>query len=270
MLQSVKPSTDAARLRYIRKLRHAATETDAHHHEEIMRVIRFHARPAALVAGSLLTLTLTIGAHAQGTAPAAPAGVLSTQPVLPVIATIAPIFNQLVYFRLPTRFVSIYEGTHADDYAHEWVLPGETNSNWTQMITLTGAQNVIAKHPEADAKSYATSIAAGFQRACPQSFAAKGIFDGKLNGSDAFSMVVSCGNAAASAGHSETTAITVVKGAKDLYTLQWAQRGPQTTKPATIDAEMWLQRIRNLMPLKVCPIVAGEKAPYPSCSANAS
>ncbi|MDC6131314.1 hypothetical protein PPH41_26110, partial [Burkholderia gladioli] len=65
-------------------------------------------------------------------------------------------------------------------------------------------------------------------------------------------------------------AITVVKGAKDLYTLQWAQRGPLSTKPLDIDAAMWLQRVRNLMPLKVCPIVPGEKAPYPSCSANVS
>ncbi|KVM62702.1 hypothetical protein WJ59_24770 [Burkholderia gladioli] len=229
-----------------------------------MRVIR----STALLAGSLLTLTLAAGAQAQ--TPAAAPATSASQPVLPVIATIAPIYNQLVYFRLPTRFVSIYEGTRGDDYAHEWVLPGETNANWSQMITLTGAQNVIAKHPEADAKSYATGIAAGFQKACPQSFSAKGIYDGKLNGSDAFSMVVSCGNAAASAGHSETTAITVVKGAKDLYTLQWAQRGPLSTKPLDIDAAMWLQRVRNLMPLKVCPIVPGEKAPYPSCSANVS
>ncbi len=241
-------------------------DIDAHHHEDIMRVIR----STALIAGSLLTLTLAAGAHAQQAAPAAGQSAQPAAQGLPVIATIAPIFNQLVYFRLPTRFVSIYEGTHGDDYAHEWVLPGETATSWTQMITLTGAQNVIAKHPEADAKSYATSIAAGFQKACPDTFSAKGIYDGKLNGSDAFSMVVSCGNAKASAGHSETTAITVVKGAKDLYTLQWAQRGTQSTRPVPIDGNMWLQRVRNLMPLKVCPIVPGEKAPYPSCSANVS
>jgi hypothetical protein len=136
------------------------------------------------------------------------------------------------------------------------------------MLTLSGARDVSVKYPDATPKKFASGIASGFQRACPSSFAAKGIYEGQLSTRDAFIMVVSCGNAAASAGHSETAVIAVVKGEKDFYTLQWSQRGDATSAPINIDVNMWAAKMKDLMPLKLCSIVPGEQPPYPSCVGN--
>jgi hypothetical protein len=38
-------------------------------------------------------------------------------------------------------------------------------------------------------------------------------------------------------------------------------------KPA-IDEAKWLDRLRQLQPIRFCPIVPGEAAPYPSCTAK--
>jgi hypothetical protein len=216
------------------------------------------SRSAVALASSLVALSLSMGVFAQAENSATDGGGRS-------VSRIAPIFSQLVYFHTPANFVSVFENTHGVRYIHEWVLPGESVSNWTQMLTVTGAQDVSAKHPEATPKVFASSIAGGFQRACPSSFAAKGIYEGQLNARDAFIMVVSCGNAAASAGHSETAMIAVVKGEKDFYTLQWSQRGDAMPTPMDIDVNMWAGRMKSLMPLKLCSIVPGEQPPYTSC-----
>jgi hypothetical protein len=184
------------------------------------------------------------------------------------VMAIAPIFSQLVYFRVPANFVSVFEERHDVRYIHEWVLLGESVSNWTQIITLTGAQNFRLRHPEATPKAFARAIATGFHRRCPTSFSAKGIYEGQLNAQDTFIMVVGCGNAPTNAGHSETAVIAVVKGKKDFYTLHWAQRTDATPTPPDIDVGLWVRRFKSLMPLKLCPIVAGERPPYPSCAGS--
>lgn len=181
------------------------------------------------------------------------------------VGVIAPIFSQLVSFHVPAGYVSVFENLHAGSYIHEWVLSGESVSNWTQMITITGAQDLNLRHSELTPKTFASGIANGFQRACPTSFAAKGVYEGKLSSRDAFIMIVSCGNAAASAGHSETAVIAVIKGEKDFYTLQWGQRGEPTPTPMAIDVKMWVARFKSLMPLTLCPVMAGERPPYPGC-----
>lgn len=211
---------------------------------------------AVALASSFVALFMGVLAHAENSSPHG--GGRS-------FGIITPIFSQLVYFHAPDNFVPVFEDTHGDSYIHEWVLPGESVSNWTQMLTLTGAQDVGVEYPNVTPKAFARGIARSFQRACPSSFVVKGIYEGPLNARDAFIMVVRCGNAAESAGHSETAVIAVVKGEKDFYTLQWAQRGDPTPTPVDIDVKTWAERMKSLMPLKLCPIVPGEHPPYPSC-----
>jgi hypothetical protein len=56
-----------------------------------------------------------------------------------------------------------------------------------------------------------------------------------------------------------------VKGAADGYTIQWAERATSQPKGPLIDDAKWQARLRALMPIRFCAIVAGEAAPYPSC-----
>jgi hypothetical protein len=77
--------------------------------------------------------------------------------------------------------------------------------------------------------------------------------------------VAGCGEVDASADkHSETVLIVAVKGASDAYTIQWAERGPASSG-AGIDEAKWQARLGALMPIRLCAIVPGETAPYPSC-----
>lgn len=183
---------------------------------------------------------------------------------------IMPVFSQLVAFTYPRGFVPAFEDTKGGRYIQESVLKGENVHNWSQMITVTGAKG-LASNPDATPIRFAYGMAAGFRRACPDSFAGKGLGEAKLGGHDAFISVIGCGSLNASGGaHSETTLLIVIKGEQDFYTLQWAERGKASTAPLPFDGAKWSERLKQLAPLALCPIVPGEAAPYPSCSLGRS
>ena len=133
------------------------------------------------------------------------------------------------------------------------------------MITVTGHKGrpAIAKFTP---QGFAGSIAGGFKGACPETFVARSFGETKLGDQDAFVAVAACGKVNASAdGHSETALIVVVRGSTDAYTIQWAERTASQPSGAAIDEAKWQERLHALMPIRFCPIVAGEAAPYPSC-----
>ena len=83
-------------------------------------------------------------------------------------------------------------------------------------------------------------------------------------------MLVGCGSVEDKHGrigtmHSETALIVVIQGAQDMYTIQWAERGTAADKPPVFNDVKWQHRFQQLQPIRICPVVAGEKAPYPSC-----
>lgn len=182
----------------------------------------------------------------------------------PAFTVISPVFAQLVAFSMPSSFVVIGENTNGPSYIREAVLKGETASRWTQMITVTGAKGLVG-NPKVSPETFAASIAGGFRSACPETFAVKAIGPTRFGDQEAFVAVASCGSVASSADkHSETALVVALKGSADYYTLQWAERAPGSGKPA-IDEAKWLERLRQLQPIRLCPIVPGERAPYPSC-----
>ena len=180
---------------------------------------------------------------------------------------ISPIFGQLVTFSMPASFVVVAENSTGPNYIREAVLKGETVNRWTQMITVTGAKGLVGSpkaNPDATPETFAGSIVGGFRSACPESFAAQGFGPTKLGDQDAYVAVASCGSVGTDR-HGEIALVVAVKGRADYYTLQWAERTPAGGKPA-IDEAKWLDRLRQLHPIRFCPIVPGEAAPYPSCA----
>ena len=180
---------------------------------------------------------------------------------------ISPIFGQLVTFSMPASFTAVSENTNGPSYIREAVLKDETVKSWTQMITVTGAKG-LADNPKVSPETFAGTIVGGFKAACPDSFSAHGFGPAKFGEQDAYVAVASCGRVGSSADkHSETALVVAVKGSADYYTLQWAERAPASAK-APIDEAKWLARLRLLQPIRVCPIVPGERAPYPSCASK--
>ena len=178
---------------------------------------------------------------------------------------ISPIFGQLVTFSMPSTFVVVGENANGPSYIREAVLKGETANSWTQMITVTGAKGLVA-NPKLSPEAFAASIAGGFKSACPDTFVAKGVGPAKFGDQDGYVALASCGSVVSAPDkHSETALVVAVKGSADYYTLQWAERAPASGKPV-IDEAKWLERLRQLQPIRLCPIVPGETAPYPSCA----
>jgi hypothetical protein len=177
---------------------------------------------------------------------------------------VSPVFSQLVRFSMPAEFVAAHESTEGDFYIREAVPKGETVKVWTQMITITGSRG-LATAANFTPQKLAASIALGFRKACPESFALRDLGETKLGGRDGYIAVASCGTVETSADkHSEAALIVAVSGTSDAYTVQWAERKPASSA-AAIDEAVWQGRLRKLMPIRLCAIVAGEAAPYPSC-----
>jgi hypothetical protein len=182
------------------------------------------------------------------------------------VKTISPIFSQLVVTGSPQGFVPASEKTKAEFYIRESVPKGETVDNWTQMITVTGMKG-FSSNPQATPKAVLNNLAGGFKRACPDSFNVQVMSENPIGGFDTAVAVVSCGISPTTAGKtSETALITVIKGQADFYTLQWAERLAPSVTPMSIDPKKWAARLKEMGPFKLCPIVPGEKAPYPSCT----
>ncbi|WP_314947405.1 hypothetical protein [Bradyrhizobium cosmicum] len=177
---------------------------------------------------------------------------------------ISPIFGQLVAFTMPVRFVGVFENTKGGHYIREAVLKGETPERWTQMITVTGEKGMTLT-PSATPEKLAGSIAGGFRSACPDSFAAQPLGPMTFGRFEGFAAIIGCGRIdSGPTRHSETALLIALKGTTDYYTIQWAERGPETDEPPVRD-QRWHTRLSDLNPIALCPIVAGEAAPYPSC-----
>lgn len=184
------------------------------------------------------------------------------------VKSIAPIFSQLLMTSLPKGFKTVFEKTRGAQYIRESVLDGENENKWTQMITITGAKD-LASNPNLSPKKFVENMAGGFKRACPDSFSASGISEGKISGYDGYIAIVSCGTSPTTAGQtSESAIIAAIKGERDYYTVQWAERAAPSKTPIAIDTAKWTDKFKKLAPIKLCPIVPGEKAPYPSCAGS--
>jgi len=218
--------------------------------------------PVAVIALGIL-LASAFPAHTQ--APPAPKTTAPKTAMPASFTVISPIFGQLVRFSMPSAFAPVaFEKTNGPSYIREAVLKGETVTAWTQMITVTGAKGA-ASNPQVTPESFAVSMAAGFKKACPDTFAVKPLGAQKFGGHDGFVAVAGCGRIESSADrHGETALLVVVKGSADVYTIQWAERVPGGDKPAVDDAK-WRERLAKLNPIRFCPVVPGEAAPYPSC-----
>jgi hypothetical protein len=177
---------------------------------------------------------------------------------------ISPVFGQLVSFAMPSNFSAVFENTKGGHYIREAVLKGETPERWTEMITVTGEKGMTLT-PGSSPEKFAGSIAGGFKSACPDSFAARSLGATAFGRFEGFVAVIGCGRVdSGPTRHSETALLVTLKGTTDYYTIQWAERGPESDEPPVND-DHWQARLRALSPIELCPILAGEAAPYPSC-----
>ena len=188
----------------------------------------------------------------------------------PGLSTTTAVFSQLVRFSLPPEFRSAkptYENNSGSFYIREQVPEGETLARWSRMLTLTGARG-LAANPGVTPQAMLARMSADFRRNCPESFASAAPGAQKVDGYDAYEIIVSCGRVGSDkAGYGESAVMLTVKGSNDYYTLQWTERGRDSAQAPHIDVAYWNAQLARLSPIRLCPIVPGEAAPYRSCGA---
>lgn len=220
-------------------------------------------------AGFSLAALAVIAAVAFAPFPAMPGPVAKAadgdEETPPSQVAISPIFSQLVMFSMPGNFLAVAENVTEDRYIREAVINGESVDAWTQMITVTGAKG-LAQAEGATAKAFVESIASGFQNACPQTFTLKPLGSSTISEYEAYAAIAGCGTVASSpSGHGESALLIALKGDDDMYTIQWAERSPGSAEAPTFADDTWTSRREQLDPIRLCAIVDGEAAPYPSC-----
>ena len=187
----------------------------------------------------------------------------------PHLAAITPVFAQLVMFSLPPEFKSqkpTYEKNSGSFYIREQVPAGETLGKWSRMITLTGTRG-LATNPNATPQAMLARMSADVQRNCPDSFSTAAPGPQKVDGYDAYEVIVSCGRVqSGKESYGESAIMLTVKGSNDYYTLQWTERGHDSAETRSIDVGYWTKQLARLNPIRLCPIVPGEGAPYSSCA----
>ena len=180
------------------------------------------------------------------------------------ISTLVPVYSQSVKFSYPKGFKSAYEKAGASSYIHEWIPQEETLKNWTLMFTLTGDKDLSLSNGITP-QHVASRVASGFRNACLSTFAAKTLGTESINGHEAFKAIVACGNVLFGTPRSETTVLLVIKGSRDYYILQGAERSSPISKPPTLSESKATQVLNMIRPIKICPNPATTKARVASC-----
>jgi hypothetical protein len=184
------------------------------------------------------------------------------------VIAISPVFHQLVMFSLPAEFKSAKatsERNNGTFYIREQVPEGESLGQWTRMITVTGTRD-LAKNPNATPQAMLSRMSAGFQRNCPDTFASATPGPQTIDGYQAYEVIASCGHIqSGKEAYSESAIMLTVKGSDDYYTLQWAERGRDSSRPLTLEVPYWTKQLAKLNPIRLCAIVPGEAPPYRSC-----
>jgi len=196
---------------------------------------------------------------------------LAAAPSPPHISSISPIFHQLVVFSLPAEFKTAnaaYEATKGAFYMREYVPQGETVEHWTQLITVTGTKD-LASNQNATPRVLVSALANGVRSHCPDTFASTDLGPQMLGEYQGYAVITSCGHLGSGAeAYSETAIVLAFKGSADYYSIQWARRGADSKRALTLDSSYWSKQFERLRPIRLCPIVPGESAPYPSCVGN--
>lgn len=184
----------------------------------------------------------------------------------PLRAT-APVYDSVVVFALPAGFQPAHEAEANGAYILELVPAGQSLTDWQEMLTLTGADDLqnTAGMTAVEVVDWALEeVARGYEAGCNLPITVETFSDAPPTGAeDAVLAYIGCPEVTGS-GLAEEMILWVAAREGDLFTLQWARRGP-AVREIQFDPPRWLGRYETLASMSLCRPEPGETAPYPSC-----
>lgn len=179
----------------------------------------------------------------------------------------APVYGAVVVFQLPPSFQPGFEAEAAGRYILELVPSGQTVEDWEEMLTLTAVQGVTSGSGM-DATEVVDwglqELAHGYQNGCSAPIIFEIFNDPPPKGAeDGVLAHLGCPKVLRT-GQSEQAMLWVAVGQDNLYTLQWAERGPAQDSLA-FEPSQWFDRFDLLSRMALCVPLPAEQAPYPSC-----
>jgi hypothetical protein len=170
-----------------------------------------------------------------------------------------PAGDHLLAFTLPDGFDPVAEDPV---FAR---LAGEAAEAWTQTISVFVNTARVDKDPSMD-----ISMLGGiWQPQCPDTYEETDFGSIEVPGSDAgaYAGWKSCGSVeGATPSRAEEVLAVAVSGPSGAYMITWTIRSAPLDDGMDRDDDLLEARLATLTAgIKVCPKVAGEAAPYPSC-----
>jgi len=216
----------------------------------------------ALTAASLLCILVSACASFESCAPLYAKDIELSKQKGDVVTSV---FGQFVSFPLPEGFAQVFEGLENNTFILQ-AIPKGNAVFWTHTITFTGIKRSTSKYPNATPAQLVNLMANSFKRKCPDSYATQGLGPVKLDGHDGFAAVVSCGVISfGGAPYSESILVILVKGESNYYSVQWTEKGEASKTPLKLERAKWEDRFKQLTPIKLYPIIPGEKSSDPAC-----
>lgn len=196
-------------------------------------------------------MSLSCPAPAAIFAPMTPAPRLAVLMLCPGLAMADPMalpfWSQSVALDLPPEFQQAYAAEQGDYRLAEFVPRGQTVEAWRQMITITAIRGAAQTH---DAVDEANRLAGQYRAACPETFAHQVLTAPEIAGAQAsFAAYLGCGDLA---GQSEAMVFVAMRGAKDIYSVQWAERGLGLEATLNPDMTRWQDRAATLAASRLC------------------
>lgn len=167
-----------------------------------------------------------------------------------------------IHFSLPSRFQPVSDEqtkalSNSVSQLKAWVVRSAPDAPVSETLEIRSLQSP-ENQPNATSVSRLASLHGRLYLAsCPDSFSF-GTLPALIREApeqESYGVVLACGDVRISTPRrSDISASYFIRGAKDFYVLTWSQLAEPRNKALDIDRDAWLERIRSLFPLQVCPV----------------
>lgn len=199
----------------------------------------------------MLAKSLLAAAVCWGAWPAAAEPAMETAPLS------MPLYGQRLTMSVPATFAPLRELTNGNgnNYMLELIETGRTRANWNRMVTVGAARGMRAEPTTGLAE-----IIELINHDCDDSFSYAWGMPGRTTGYPSQTATIRCGTVRAGADvapYSETTLAIVIQGERDVYTVQWAERGTPTGVMTESDLLASSNLYQSMLPISLGKLGAG-------------